>query len=676
LTIGLAVLILGVGATTASAASPTAVTKAATLITQGTATLNATVNPNGANVTECKFEYGPTETYGSTASCSSLPGSGNSPVAVSAPVTGLAANTPYHFRISATNGSGTNKGNDETLKTLPNPPAVVTKAATLITQGSATLNATVNPNGANVTECKFEYGPTETYGSTASCSSLPGSGNSPVAVSAPVTGLAANTPYHFRISATNGSGTNKGNDETLKTLPNPPAVVTKAATLITQGSATLNATVNPNGGEVGKCEFEYGPTEAYGSTASCSSLPATGEGPVAVSASITGLIANTPYHFRISATNGGGTSKGSDESLETLPNGPSVGTEAVSTLAQTSVSLNATVNPDGGKVTECVFEYGTTTGYGSTAQCSSSPGSGTSPVSVSAFVTGLTANVTYHFRIFARNAGGPIQGGDQTFKTLPNPPTAVTEATTALAQTTATLAATVNPDGGEVTDCKFEYGTTVAYGSSATCTSLPGSGSSPIAVLARITDLAANTTYHFRIVASNTGGTSEGADQTFTTPANVSTITVTIMPGPAPIVVHISPPNSTFKTLGAVFNPASHVITFTESVAEPGIFRWLLTFQNGKFGVFGATAARCKGGFVRLAGKCRPSKIVFAKGSSSVTASGTVTFALKPTASALRALKNAYKQKKSLPVAMTLTFQSVRSTSPVSRLLALTVRTR
>jgi hypothetical protein len=154
-------------------------------------------------------------------------------------------------------------------------------------------------------------------------------------------------------------------------------------------------------------------------------------------------------------------------------------------------------------------------------------------------------------------------------------------------------------------------------------------------------------------------------------------IVVPVTPStPAPIVVHVLPPNSSFKTLGAVFNPASHMITFTESVAEPGTFSWLLTFQNGKFGVFGRTSAKCKNGFVKLGGKCRPSKIVFARGSASVTSAGTVTFALKPTPSALKALKNAYKLKKSLPVAMTLTFQSVRSTSPVSRLLALTVRTR
>ena len=79
------------------------------------------------------------------------------------------------------------------------------------------LNATVDPNGEAVSACTFEYGPTTTYGNSAPCSSLPGSGTSPVAVSAAITGLAAKTVYHFRVSATNGSGTSDGKVRSLKT---------------------------------------------------------------------------------------------------------------------------------------------------------------------------------------------------------------------------------------------------------------------------------------------------------------------------------------------------------------------------------------------------------------------------------------------------------------------------
>jgi hypothetical protein len=78
--------------------------------------------------------------------------------------------------------------------------------------------------------------------------------------------------------------------------------------------------------------------------------------------------------------------------------------------------------------------------------------------------------------------------------------------------------ATVKPNGGTVSDCHFEYGTSEAYGTSAPCTSLPGSGTSPVAVSAALASLSPAKTYHFRIAATNPNGTSRGSDQTFTTP--------------------------------------------------------------------------------------------------------------------------------------------------------------
>ena len=400
----------------------------------------------------------------------------------------------------------------------PVAPTVVTTAATAVTQTSATLNATVNPNGGDVTTCEFEYGTSTSYGKTVACSTLPGSGTSAVSVSASLSGLSANTPYDFRISATNATGTSKGLNETFKTLPNAPTVVTGSASSIAQTTATLNATVNPNGGNVTECEFEYGTSTSYGSTASCSSLPGSGTSAVAGSGSLTGLTANTTYHFRISATNAGGTSKGSDATFTTLPPAPTVVTGSASSVTQTSATLSATVNPNGANVSACEFEYGTSTSYGKTVACTTLPGDGTSAVSVSAPLTGLTANTTYHFRTSTTNAGGTSKGSDATFTTpAPVAPTVLTGAGTAIAQTSATLNATVNPNDGNVTGCEFEYGATVSYGSSVSCASLPGSGTSAVAVSASLTGLAANTTYHFRISATNASGTSKGSDATFTT---------------------------------------------------------------------------------------------------------------------------------------------------------------
>jgi hypothetical protein len=141
-----------------------------------------------------------------------------------------------------------------------------------------------------------------------------------------------------------------------------------------------------------------------------------------------------------------------------------------------------------------------------------------------------------------------------------------------------------------------------------------------------------------------------------------------------PVLVPAPEPNSSFAAGETIFNQKTGELTFTQTVGDPGTFRWLLTFQNGKFGVFAASSHKCKAGFVRLGGKCRPAKVVFAKGSQAVAAPGTVAFKLKPSASGLRALKNALKQKKGLPLTVTFTFQSTRGGSPVTRTRTITVK--
>src|SRR5205807_1659524 len=176
---------------------------------------------------------------------------------------GLSPGTPYHFRIVASNAGGTGSGTDKTFTTLPNPPSAKTATASALTQTSATLNGTVNPNGGAVSDCRFEYGSTSAYGSSVPCASLPGSGTAAVAVSAEVEGLAPNSTYHFRIVASNADASGSGEDQTFTTIASAPNAITGAASALTQTSGTLNATVDPNGGAVSDCHFEYGTSVFY-----------------------------------------------------------------------------------------------------------------------------------------------------------------------------------------------------------------------------------------------------------------------------------------------------------------------------------------------------------------------------------------------------------------------------
>jgi PKD repeat protein len=173
-------------------------------------------------------------------------------------------------------------------------------------------------------------------------------------------------------------------------------------------------------------------------------------------------------------------------------------------------------------------------------------------------------------------------------------------------------------------------------------------------------------TYTVTLAATDSAGLTATTTQSVT--VNAAPVVIAKVTPTAPV------PNSSFGALSASLNQTTGLLTFTESVGDPGTFSWLLTFQNGKFGVFAASTSRCKKGYVKLNGKCRPSKIVYAKGSKVVAAAGTLTFTIKPSRSALTALKNALKRKKGLPVTITLTYQSSRGGSPVAHTQSLTIK--
>jgi hypothetical protein len=182
------------------------------------ATLEGTVNPNGSEVTECTFQLVPLAQYEATQfnnvtvaqehACEPSPGDGTTPVAVHTDVGGLEPNTAYRYQIVATNngGAGRSVSGVEGFATSGAPPVVVTGEAWSLGDTTATLAGTVDPENSPVSECRFEYGPTETYGRSATCSPAPGSGNSLVQVAANLGGLAPLTTYHFRIVADNGNG--------------------------------------------------------------------------------------------------------------------------------------------------------------------------------------------------------------------------------------------------------------------------------------------------------------------------------------------------------------------------------------------------------------------------------------------------------------------------------------
>ena len=218
--------VLGLSAAAAAApGEPTVSTGNATAITSTSATVNGTVNPEGLPTTY-HFEYGTTTSYGSQTATADA-GSGTASVAVPAQLASLTPDTTYHYRLVATNPSGTTLGSDVSFKTPKPPvPVVATGHARNITQTSATLSGTVDPAGL-ATSYVFQYGTTTAYATQTPVASV-GSGTKSVAVSAAIGALTPNTTYHYRLGATNANGTTYGHDVSFKTAA-PPAGVMIAA---------------------------------------------------------------------------------------------------------------------------------------------------------------------------------------------------------------------------------------------------------------------------------------------------------------------------------------------------------------------------------------------------------------------------------------------------------------
>ncbi|MCX6249576.1 MAG: PKD domain-containing protein [Bacteroidetes bacterium] len=391
---------------------PTVVTMTASGITANSATLNGHVNANGYSTTT-SFQYGLTTAYGNSVAAQTV--TGNTMTPINASIYGLSPATTYHFRAAGTNANGTAYGNDSVFTTLAAAPSVVTQPATNINQTIATLNGTVNANGATTT-VSFDYGLTPSYGSTIAATPNTVTGNTVQSVTAALVGLVAGTTYHFRIKGVNSYGTSYGSDYTFTTLSagaTPPTVITYGADMITHFYARMIAHINANG-SLTTASFQYGTTTAYGSSVSAGTV--SGNNFQIVSAIAYGLSPGTLYHYRGVGSNAGGTAYGADSTFYTNDTIATVVTLAATSIGGTTATLNGSVNPNGDPTT-AAFEYGLSTAYGNTINATPATVYGNTSQAISTGLTGLLPNHTYHYRAKGVNSFGTAYGVDMTFTT-------------------------------------------------------------------------------------------------------------------------------------------------------------------------------------------------------------------------------------------------------------------
>ena len=339
-------------------------------------------------------------------------------------------------------------------------PVIVPDADTGEPTGDSQVSGTIGTaGGPPVTECKFEWGPTKSYGET------PGP-----ALPLRHTAKAKPSPRTFPVSS-------RRRPITTAWSPRTPTGRTSASTgrsrrttspscappapSVERTCATLNGAFEGNGEDT-LYNFEWGTTSSYGNTAFDPPEDAgAGTGPQQENFQLCDLQPATTYHFRFIADNGVGPSPGKDSTFTTAPAVIGIGTDPATEIGGVIATINGHWTGDG-CATTYYFEWGFSKNYEHSTPVVDA-GSGTGPQSGSAELTGLFQNAVYHYRIVVTDGLGTTYGPDRSFRTLILS-TFTYIPTKKLTTTSGEVRATVNPENAGPTTYHFEYGPTTSYG--------------------------------------------------------------------------------------------------------------------------------------------------------------------------------------------------------------------
>jgi hypothetical protein len=222
---------------------PTVTLGAASQRTGKSVLLAGSVDPEGFPLTECRFQYVSDELFSkegfakaAVAECNPSAGAipaGNQSTSVSAAVSGLTPGVTYRYRLLA-HSEGELGGTAETAAlafTAPALPEIVSSSAANVSSTGAELVAQIKPDGA-ATSYHFEYDSRPYSGEERHGTSIPvpeasiGSGGPTGGATESVTqhaeGLTAGSEYHYRVLATNETGTTYGPDQVFTTVSGSP----------------------------------------------------------------------------------------------------------------------------------------------------------------------------------------------------------------------------------------------------------------------------------------------------------------------------------------------------------------------------------------------------------------------------------------------------------------------
>lgn len=327
-----------------------------------------------------------------------------------------------------------------------------------------------------------------------------------------------------------------------------PTVTTEGASNEGLVSGTIEAL---DDGPVTGCVVEYGfekkpRSEAYEHSVPCAQATPFAEGSTtAVTAQLTGLIGETVYHYRLVAENGAGKGFGRD-AVFTPHYVDDVVTEDPTLVTTSSATLKASFEGNS-EDTKYFFEWGLKGQPYEHSTPVSDAGSPSTTFHVSANIADLTSDTAYHYRVVMENAKGQSPGNDVEFSSEHAVKELGYEPISNLTSTSVRLNGTWVGEGGLDTHYFFEWGFDTGSGFEHSTPAAPADGGSASGFQVHsidLSDLVPSAGYRYRIVASNTLGTSTGATMTFET-----------LPFPSVVYEQPSEYEPDSVTLNALVNP-------------------------------------------------------------------------------------------------------------------------
>ncbi len=350
-------------------------------------------------------------------------------------------------------------------------------------------------------------------------------------------GIAVNSTSH----AVYASSYSDNDIALLEKGPQPAMPSTEAPSGVGPTGATFHGTVTREAAGAIEYWFEYNAGAlCTGGTSTTPQPVAAGTGTLKVEATVSGLLPDESYAVCLVASNENGPSTGTAEAFKTVAVAPEViaSSENASAVTPFGAHIEALVNPNN-QTSTCEVQYGKTTAYGNRLACEPASLEGYSEAGQGVGLTipgGLEPETTYHYRVVAVNATGTGTGEDEQFTTSSKKePVIQEEKVAAEGPFEAGLQAEVNPEYQETT-CVFEYATSEAaigkagQATTVACPTVLGKGGAPVGPSAgehgellgpwiHISGLTANTTYYYRVIATNETGMTDGTIEEYTTPA-------------------------------------------------------------------------------------------------------------------------------------------------------------